>query len=141
MKHYKNSLEYLNQSLEIAMEIGVKLEISQIYREMSLAYAAEHQIDSAEKYLDLYMIMQDSLRVNDEALNSFTHSLEVNASHNIGIHERENQTLGVGHANEEMLAIISGWITILILVVGLIVFIFIILAYNMALRRKLKSRN
>ena len=76
MQHYDDALDYLSQSLEIATEIGAKPEISDIYREMALTFAALRQMDSADFYLDHYLKLEDSLKPDESAVNAFADSLQ-----------------------------------------------------------------
>ena len=106
---------------------------------MSLAYAAEHQIDSAEKYLDLYMVMQDSLKIDEEILSSFTDSFE-NSNDTLRMEDEDPIDSSIENkSNKLWLTIFSSWYVLTILIVGIIIFIFVVHAMNMA--SKNRSRN
>jgi len=132
MQHYEDALDYLNQSLEIAENIGAKSEMSDIYREMSLTYASLHQLDSAEVYLNLFLDMEDLLQLDESALNAFANSLYVIDSTTITKDTTDEfaKRLPTSSPDTEkpLTVFFMSWIIMLILLIGISIIIFVIFA-------------
>lgn len=129
-KKYQNALAYYRMSLNIAKKAGLSLEISENYKHLVLLFGETQEEDSTLKYLDLYAQEKQKL------------SIELNEN-------EPDSTMDSGFATDAKISdnrngflngITLTWLFSIVMVSGLIVMIFLLIALNILLHKKLKRR-
>ncbi len=119
---YDKALDNLNRSLRLALDIDVKNTIKDIYHNLSDVYNKLGQYQKALDYFKLHSTIKDSIYRKDVS----DQILEMQVKYESEVKERENQLLRT--RNEladtrlrQQRLIILGFITILILISGLVI--------------------
>lgn len=120
---YKSAMSYFRHSLAIASEYGLKLNISEVYRNLIHVFGSQNENDSVKKYLDLYLEINKGFDIDfgdEEATSQSTHDPKPS--------ETIPQEFPIPTYSPHPYSILIGYFSIF-MITGLIVFIFLLLAF------------
>jgi tetratricopeptide (TPR) repeat protein len=126
---FEKAMEYYRESNQIASETGLLPELAENARNISLTFAAIHQMDSAEFYLDQYIRLQDSLNIDAGELLALKQSSET---------DKASSEQSGSDTNSNVLFILNS--ASMILVAGLVAFIFALITLLIMMHRKLRKK-
>ncbi len=127
---YFKAIDYYNTSLQVALESGLTLEISENYKFLLFNYATLGLEDSISKYLDLYADEKHKLIIDIEDENAKANMSESPVLTSYSPLENLN---GTGSMMEQVFTL--NWFVAIVIIMGLVVFIFTLFALFICRRR------
>jgi hypothetical protein len=126
---YKSAMSYFRQSLTIAKEYDLRLDISEVYRNFIHVFGYQNENDSVEKYLDLYVEISKGFDIDFDSEETASKSTSDSQ-----ISEATPQAAHIPIHSPHPYSILIGYFSIVI-ISGLIVFIFLLLAFLLSKRQ------
>lgn len=113
---------YVRKSLEVAHLASLPLQVSENYKLLTFIFAATNQLDSAKEYIDKYAELKMQLKMDFDEEEENPSDLESQ--------ETDNGLMTTSPSNGLV------WLVSLIIITGLVVFIFILLSFLLSRRQQ-----
>jgi tetratricopeptide (TPR) repeat protein len=130
-----SAIEYFIKSLEITSQSQMKLETARNYKNLALAFSALHQYDSATFYLESYTNLKHELQLGSD-------DIELLESYDQQTADTTDRVVvaGFDQKNEDLRhAITTTWIISIVIIAGLVVFIYLLFGMLISRRKERKK--